>query len=207
VIESVERTLEKIIKVLRAISNAGIWIAGALLVLLSVGVGIEVISRRLLGHSLGGMDEIGGYVLAITATLAFTEALFSRSHIRIGVFHEMLGAKSRAVMDVAAMIGLVWFVSIVLWFGWTMLERNWGLGARSMTPLRTPLWIPQTAWVAAMAMFYFSAILLLLRAVLLIAAGDWAKAASLIGFRNESEELESELALSADSGLPRRGLR
>ncbi|MGY9047136.1 MAG: TRAP transporter small permease subunit [Rhodobacterales bacterium] len=172
-----------------------------MLLLLSHGVGAEIILRRLFDRSLGGMDEIGGYVLAITATLAFSEALFSRAHIRIGILHGRLAPKGRAVLDVIALIGLIWFFSIILWFGWTMLMRNWGLGTRSMTPMQTPLWIPQVMWVAAMALFYLSAVLLFLQGLVSMAVGDWARAASLIGARNDIEELEDELALSAQAGL------
>ncbi len=191
--------LERVLTVLRALSNAGVWLGGGLLIALSLGVGAEVVLRRLFGHSLGGMDEIGGYVLAITATLAFTEALFSRSHIRIGVVHGRLGPRGRALLDLVAMLGLIWFFSILLWFGWAMLVRNWGLGTRSMTPMQTPLWIPQGMWIAALALFYLSALALLARALVAMARGDWAQAAALIGARNDADELRDERMLSAEA--------
>ena len=74
-----------------------------------------------------------------------------------------------------------------------MLETSWRLGARSMSPLATPLIIPQALWVAGLAMFLLIAGLLLLRALGALLTGDTATAQRLIGSRSLAEELEAEI--------------
>ena len=42
-----------------------------------------IIARKLFSYSLQGVDEIGGYVVAITGTFGFAYALINRTHTRI----------------------------------------------------------------------------------------------------------------------------
>ena len=65
-------------------------ICGYILLALAVLVTAETIGRKLFSFSLQGVDELGGYVLAVASSLAFTTALVERAHIRIELFHVML---------------------------------------------------------------------------------------------------------------------
>ena len=190
------RGLDWSLAALRAVSAAGVWLGGGLLVALSLGIGAEVLLRRLAGWSFGGMDELGGYALAIVAALAFTEALLHRSHIRIGLLHQRLGSRGRVALDLVAMAGLIAFFGTVLYYGALALQRNAGFGTRSMTPLAVPLAIPQALWIAALALFVGAAVILLARAALAAAMGEDGTAAEVIGLRDTEGELREEEALS-----------
>ena len=200
---SLARALDRLLAALRSASKAGLWIGGGLLVALSFGIAAEVLLRRFAGWSFGGMDELGGYALAIVAALAFTEALFNRSHIRIGLLHQRLGPKGRAALDLVAMAGLIGFFGTVLYHGALALQRNAGFGTRSMTPLAVPLAIPQSLWIAALALFVGASALLLARAALATLTGDRAAASAAIGILGTEEELREEEALSAAARGPR----
>ncbi len=197
--QALAQGLDRILAVLRAISSLGVWAGGLLLVALAFGVGAEVLLRKLAGTSLGGLDELGGYALAIVAALAFTEALFTRSHIRIGLVRDALGPRLRGLMDILSLGGLIWFLSILLWFAWKLVLRSATMGTKSMTPLATPLIIPQALWYAALVLFGLSALALLLRALVSAALGDWDGIAARIGLRDAEEELRDEQILSAEA--------
>lgn len=189
--------LDRLIAGLGRISTVGCWLGGGALAVFALGTGGEVLARRFLGMSLGGMDEIGGYVLAIVAAVAFTETLLARGHIRIDILRGQLPGKLREIMDLIAMLSLIVFFGLVLWYGHALLARNWGLGARSMTPLAVPLWIPQVLWVLALALFWITSCLLFLRGLIAFATGENARLAALIGAKATEEEIEDERALSA----------
>ena len=59
-------------------SRIGALACGYLLLFLSFLVGFEVVARKLFGFSLQGVDEIGGYILAILATIGFSYTLLRR---------------------------------------------------------------------------------------------------------------------------------
>ncbi|PZX10662.1 TRAP-type mannitol/chloroaromatic compound transport system permease small subunit [Palleronia aestuarii] len=190
------RGLDRALAVLRRISSAGVWVGGGLLTVLALATGAEVLSRRLLSHSLGGIDELGGYTLAVVGAVAMTEALLNRAHIRIGVLHGRLGRRGQSVLDLVSLGALMAFFGIVLWFGWALLARNYGLGTRSMTPLATPLWIPQALWVLAFAVFWLVAVALLLRSCIGVAEGDWETVNELIGLRETEDEVADGRAIA-----------
>ena len=53
----------------------------------------EIIARKLFNHSLQGVDEIGGYVVAIIGTFGMALAAVERAHTRIDVL--LLGYQKR----------------------------------------------------------------------------------------------------------------
>lgn len=58
------------------------------------------------GVSLQGADELGGYALAIGATLSFCMALVARAHIRIDIFHGMFPSWLIAGSNLMSSLGL-----------------------------------------------------------------------------------------------------
>ena len=72
-----------------------------------------------------------------------------------------------------------------------------------MTPLAVPLAIPQSLWIAALALFVGASALLLARAALATLTGDRAAASAAIGILGTEEELREEEALSAAARGPR----
>jgi TRAP-type C4-dicarboxylate transport system permease small subunit len=53
---------------------------------LSVAITIEILGRKLFAFSFHGIDDIGGYVLAITATVGASYTMAMRGHTRVDVF-------------------------------------------------------------------------------------------------------------------------
>ena len=53
------------IGLLGRVANFGTWVGGICLLLASVLIAIDLAMRKFLGWSMGGADEIAGYVLAM----------------------------------------------------------------------------------------------------------------------------------------------
>jgi TRAP-type C4-dicarboxylate transport system permease small subunit len=188
------RLLDALVAGLSAISRAGAWFGGLLLFAAAAMIGVEVVGRKFFNFSFEGVDELSGYVLAIASAWAFGFTLVSRTHVRIDTLYVALPARARAALDVLAAASLVGFFGFVAWFAWLMLQRSIGLGSRAMTPLQTPLAIPQALWVAGLVLFVLVAAALLARALAALVAGDRARAAALIGSRSQQQEVQEEIS-------------
>ena len=58
---------------------------GTIFMTLVALVTVETIVRKLFNVSLQGVDELGGYALAIGSTISFSLAVLGRNHIRVDV--------------------------------------------------------------------------------------------------------------------------
>jgi TRAP-type mannitol/chloroaromatic compound transport system permease small subunit len=74
-------------------------IFGYMCLALSVLVSAETIMRKAFDVSLQGADELGGYTLAVTSSLAFSVALIGRNHMRIDLLHFRLPQVVQAVLN------------------------------------------------------------------------------------------------------------
>ena len=156
-------------------------VAGWGLVAYSVGVGVEIVGRRYLGFSLQGMDEIGGYLMAVVVAIGFSCALYSHAHIRIDVLLPRLPRVVTLWLNVAAVGSIIAFALFLLWHAIQVLLHSHGLNAVAPTPLLTPLVIPQSIWVAALLYFVFSAVAVFAKVFAHAMRGDADEVAALLG--------------------------
>ena len=187
------RPLERTFRALRAISTRLTLAAGWALLILSFAITFEVVSRRVLRMSLQGVDEYGGYLLAVCGTIGFSYALFERAHIRIDVLLRMLPLPLRAVADVVALLALNFFVWNLLWRSIAVARRSYDLGAIAVSPLETPLVIPQGIWALTMAFFAVVALVLAARALLALPVRDWGASAREFGVVGQEDEVAQEI--------------
>jgi TRAP-type mannitol/chloroaromatic compound transport system permease small subunit len=152
---------------------------------------VEIVGRKFLGFSLQGIDEVGAYTTAVVSTLAFGWALLSKSHTRVDFLLARLPALLRAVLNALAYALLAGLAAFATWRGWAVLEESIEFDAHAVTPLGTPLWIPQSLWLAGFAAFAITALLLALHALWLLAA-DHARLNRLYGPITLEEEVEAE---------------
>jgi TRAP-type C4-dicarboxylate transport system permease small subunit len=186
--------VQRLIGLATAVSRAGAWFGGALVLLAAAIVALDVVLRAALSVTIGGSDELSGYALAIASAFAFALALLDRAHVRIDTLYAILPTRLAAVLDVLAMAAMVALACFLALQGWRVFAQSWTLGARALTQLNTPLSVPQALWVAGLGWFAFVAGLLLLRAVMLLLKGDAAGVARLIGTRTAAEDLAEERA-------------
>lgn len=162
----------------------------------------EILARKFFGFSLQGVDEIGAYTLAIFSTFAFAWALVTKAHTRVDFMIGKLPEWPRAVLNAAAYVLLAAFAIYAAWRGWHVLEESLEFQARANSPLQTPLWIPQSAWLAGLAMFAIAAGAMAAHAVLLLARP--ARLNALYGPMTIEEEVKAEAGavLARTAGAP-----
>jgi TRAP-type C4-dicarboxylate transport system permease small subunit len=166
---------------------------GLVFLVLAVAVAIETGARKLLNVSLQGVDELGGYCLAIGGALAFAVSLVSRAHIRIDIVHEYLPRILRAGLNLLAALALFVCALVLLYLAWVSLSDSILFGSTAQTPWATPLRHPQSLWVAALAVFALLATLQLARVLALAAGGRLDVLDGEYGPRGSKEELAEEI--------------
>lgn len=178
---------------LRRLTEGLAVLAGWALLGLSIAIVVEVVLRKAFRTSLQGVDELGGYLFAVTATVGFAYALFTRSHIRIDVLLRTLPPPAKAVADVIALLLLNFFVWMLLWRAVAVAWQSWSFNAMAVSPLETPLYIPQALWALAMALFAVAAAVSAIRAFLALRQRDWAASAAEFGIVGAEEEVAEEV--------------
>jgi TRAP-type C4-dicarboxylate transport system permease small subunit len=198
---------------MKRLETIGAWLFGAVFVLLSVAVAVEVTLRKVLNVSLQGVDELGGYSLAIGAGLAFALALVGRSHIRIDLVHERLPRPLRLLLNVVAVASLAATAVSLPVLAWFALSDSIAMNSTAQTPWATPLRWPQGVWFVVLSVFALVAIGSLLRLLAFAFGGQTDRVDREYGPRGTKEELQEELAdieargAAAAAGMPVEGGR
>src|SRR6187431_2042656 len=108
------------------ISRVGAIIGGAMLLVASILICIDITLRYTMSITLGGADELSGYALAISSAWGFSSALLSRSHIRIDtVYVRLKSIRARALLDLISLATLLGFFGMVAWHAWGVVRQSW----------------------------------------------------------------------------------
>ncbi len=186
--------LEGLWQTTAAVSRIFAWLGGVLLLLAAILVSAEVISRKLLTMVYSGSDEIAAYLFAVGTTWALAHVLVTRGHVRIDALYLHLPARTRAALDLVALLTLGIVAAAMLDRSFDLVLSNYLEWNRSNTPLRTPLSLPQMPWVFGLALFLFSICVAVLRTSIALARGDLLVVSQTAGVAAQDEEIESELA-------------
>ncbi|MBI4591717.1 MAG: TRAP transporter small permease [Candidatus Rokubacteria bacterium] len=117
--------------------------SGAVFLLASVYIVLDVIGRKFVGISSAVTDEMGGYALAFGGMWALAHTLRTGGHVRIDVLLPHLPRTFRIVLSYAALLIMVFFAGIVAVYVWRLAADSYAANARAMSFLRTPLFVPQ----------------------------------------------------------------
>jgi TRAP-type mannitol/chloroaromatic compound transport system permease small subunit len=185
--------MDRLLRLARLGSRMGAWFGGALVTLSALLISVDVLMRKLLNTTLGGASEISGYVLAVSTTWALALALLDRAHVRIDSLYVLLPTRICAVLDIVALIAFMIFAGFLSWQGWVILALSVDLNSHSLTPLETPLAIPQFLWLAGFVFFFLVMLLLLVRALAAFATGRIDEVQRLLGSRTALQELDEAI--------------
>lgn len=162
----------------------GLVLTGSVILIIA-----EILLREV-GVSLGGAEEISGYVMAGVASWGLSYALTELAHVRIDLIRLRLQERGKALLDLLSIIALAAVATIIAVQCWPVLSKTIERGSTANTPLETPLWIPQVIWFSGWVWFAFSACALVLLTLRLLMKSDLEQADMLVGARSELE-LES----------------
>jgi TRAP-type C4-dicarboxylate transport system permease small subunit len=166
---------------------------GVMMLALSAAIAVEATIRKLFSFSLGGVDELSGYAIAIGGPIAFAVTLIDRSHIRINLLHMKMPLTLRALVNVLSALTLAILAAALLAFAVATVVDTRLYGSIAQTPWATPLIYPQTLWLVATGLFAAVAAWLAARAVVYAARADWQILDRDYAPETAADELKAEL--------------
>lgn len=180
----------------RVLAHWMILTSGWGMLALGVLVSIDVLSRKILGTNLGGVDEIAGYLFAIGISWSLAAGFYARSHIRIDIVYQRFSAVPRSLLDLLAILSLFLLALFLVYSSWLVLETSWLRASRSPSSLQVPLVIPQAIWVFGMVAFAVSLGVALVKAILDVVAGKHRAVTRDYGVVTPDEEAEEAVQQS-----------
>ncbi len=184
--------LEKIFKLSERVCLYGVVFQGILLLGMAFYICVDVLLRKLFSYSIKGSIELSSYVLAAMSGWIFSYALLNKAHVRIDIFYIRLPLKIKVFLDVVSYISLLLFFIPLTYYSYRFFYTSLMRHSVANTPLHTPLWLPESVWVAGLVFFIWVIILSLLRVMFYLIKGDYKKAYSQSGISTLEEEIEQE---------------
>ena len=174
---------------LRRLNRLIAILVGILLLACTAFVLLDIVMRQM-GSSLGGTDEISGYVMAIATAWGMGFTLIELGHVRIDLLRSRVASRGRALFDLVAMLALAITVTMIAIRGWPVLARSLANSSRANTPLETPLALVQGPWLAGWVWFAIVAWLTFVAALMMLARKDFAASEATIGTFGELDALK-----------------
>jgi len=142
----------------------------------------DVVTRQLWGAAtFSSANELSGYALAIATTWSLSFVLFERANIRIDVLYSHFPAGARALLDILSLLLLGGFIVLLSWRAVFMLEETLKNGTVSVTPMATPMIVPQGLWVLGFLLFILCWAALLLQGIIAFLRGDFRSVSARSG--------------------------
>lgn len=177
---------------LKKISTYAVWISGGAILAIALLVTADVILRRLFVVTITGAADISGYLFAAATAIAYSFALLHRVHMRIDAVYMFASRPIKAALDVLGVMLLTLFVSVVTYYAAHVLMSSWSANSRSISILRTPLWIPQLVWFSGLLLFSLSLIFLSTYALLSLFKRNWRLVNQIAGIPSIDEVIEED---------------
>jgi TRAP-type C4-dicarboxylate transport system permease small subunit len=190
--------LKSVQTVTEHVSKMAVWAAGAMLYFSVFFICYGVVVRKYFNMADSGSVEISGYILAISTTWALAYGAFERINVRVDVLYGILPPKLAACLDWLSVAAMSVFIAYLTYYAFVVLFASWDQGAVANTNLATPLWIPQSLWVAGLV---WMCVVLLLRftyATAVLLTGDLKSLRRLFGPRTTLDEASEEAKLAVE---------
>ena len=166
---------------------------GTSFLILALLIVIETLSRKFLNVSLQGVDELSGYVLAFTATLAFSSALISKNHMRIDILYRRYPLILKNILNMVALLSITSFACYLAYINFQVVIETHSYKSTAPTPWATPLIIPQGFWLAASIIFVLVSIIKVIEAIRLIMLQKYDQLEQNFGPKGTNDEVKEEL--------------
>ncbi len=184
--------MNRLLTAARTTSRVLVWAGGALIILSALLVTVEVALRKLFNISISGADELSGYAFGIATSLGFAHVVFERAHIRVDALYNLFPVWLQTIANFVGIILLAGFAGVICVMAWQLVGDTLTHNSHSITPMRTPLALPQIPWLAGWLFFVASCVLLILASLKALISGDLKTLNSLIGTKTIDEQIDDE---------------
>lgn len=142
-------------KMLDQVYRLAAYLAGALLVFLTLLVLYSILAR-LIGTFSGGASDMAGYVMATCTFMALPYTFRSHGHIRVSLLVNRLPAARRRGAEIFALGYMTLLTGYLAWYMARLAIDSFEFGERSEGADAILLWIPQTPVAIGALLFAIS---------------------------------------------------
>ena len=129
----------------------------ALLVLLQVGArALDRAAMALgfgrIGLAIPSLAEFGAFLFVAAAFLALPATLRGAGHVRVTLLLRLLGPRGDRLMTLGVLLAGLGLALFAAWHAGAQAAASWARGSVSYGLVPVPLWLPQSAMVAGLAL-------------------------------------------------------
>jgi len=143
--------------VLGPLNKVAALACGYVLLFLALALSVEIIARKFFLISLQGIDDLGGYALAFSASIGASYALFNKNHTRVDMLLAQLSGPAQRYLNAFAMLCMAALALFSAWRCSIVLFESIEFQSIATNPLQTPMWQPQGIWLAGIYIFALTA--------------------------------------------------
>lgn len=127
----------------------------AICLLVTAQVSLNILAR--LGgpawsYTIPSYADFAGYLLATASFLAMAYTLRAGTHIRVNLVIQRLSPARRWALELVTLAIGAALAAYATWYGAGLVGESWHYGDKSTGIVAIPLWIPQGAMVAGLAL-------------------------------------------------------
>ena len=162
-------------------TEAMLLAAGILLLLTTVIILAEMVARKFFGTTIQGVDEIAGYGMAISFSLAMANSIFRHTHVSVDVLYQVFPSRLKLILGVLSVGTFSFYMAVLVYHCIILTLSSYTDTVRGTGLLGTPLYIPQMLWTAGLFITFLILIATLLRILFGLFSGDRQKVWELLG--------------------------
>lgn len=124
--------------------------------------------------------------MAIVTSWGTSYGLTCLAHVRIDLIRARGNDMVKAGFDAIAILSLAAVAVTIAYRAWPVLAKSIANNSNANTTLETPLWIPQSLWMAGWLWFAVSAVVMAVSVFLFLMRGDYDAIEEYAGSRGEA---------------------
>lgn len=118
------------------------WIGAVTLAFAAALVFTSIVLRYGFSYSVSAFDELTRYAIILGVFVAASRLLHHEKHVTVDVLLVVVPERWKTVFQLLAFAMGFAFCAILLFTGIQFVMQSYGMGTRSMSNLRIPMWIP-----------------------------------------------------------------
>lgn len=131
------------------------YISGLGVLLMGLILCYEVVCRYFFRSPTIWVQETSIYLFMWTMLAGGAYTLQKGKHVRIDLFIEHLSPRTQQIFEMITSVAGMVFCAVITWQAYEMIAVSFAYGKVSATPLRVPMWIPQSALLLGFALLTF----------------------------------------------------
>jgi TRAP-type C4-dicarboxylate transport system permease small subunit len=111
-------------------------------------INLNVFLRQFFNKPLFFVEEYSGYFLVVLVYMGLAFTAREGGHINVDIVVRRLSKRTRDGLEIGTLAVSIATMGVYFWFAWDLFMESLRVGARAITIMSTPLWIPRSfLWI------------------------------------------------------------